>query len=426
MLDIKWIKDNPQKFHKLLVKRGMKAELADEIIALDREHRRLTSLIQELQHARKLKSKELAAFADKKSQAFNDLKRDGEYINEKLKELVKEAATKDVLKEKLEIMPNLPADDVPEGMDEESNMFVRNGGGDLRDIQNPLAHEELGYNLSMMDFTQTAKMSGNRFVTLSGDLAKMERALINFMLDVHTKQHDFLEVSPPSLVRPSAMYNAGQLPKFADESFLTTSDHRLIPTGEVPLINMVADTIIEREKLPLRYTAFTPCYRSEAGSAGRDTRGMIRMHQFSKIELVSITTPEEAEDEHEFMLGAAEYILKALELPYRVMLLCAGDMGFAAKKTYDLEVWMPSQKKYREISSCSNCGDFQARRMKARYKEFGADNTTYVHILNASGLAIGRTLIAIMENYQNSNGSIEVPKILRDYMGGMNVIDRVG
>jgi seryl-tRNA synthetase len=245
------------------------------------------------------------------------------------------------------------------------------------------------------------------------------------MIELHTREFDFEEVSPPYLVRPSAMYNVGQLPKFADDSFLTTSDYRLIPTGEVPLTNMVADTILTRDKLPIRYVAYTPCFRSEAGSAGRDTRGMIRMHQFSKVELVIITTPDESEQEHEYLTNAAEEVLKRLELPYRVMVLCSGDMGFSAKKTYDLEVWMPGQGQYREISSCSNCGDFQARRMKARYKEFGSTENIFVHTLNGSGLAIGRTIIAIMENYQNSDGSITIPDALVSYMGGIDKIEAV-
>jgi seryl-tRNA synthetase len=275
----------------------------------------------------------------------------------------------------------------------------------------------------MMDFEQTAKISGSRFVTLKGALARLERAIISFMLDTHTEEFQFEEMSPPALVRPEAMYNTGQLPKLAEDSYVTEDGKfRLIPTGEVPLTNMVADSILKREELPIRYVAYTECFRSEAGSAGKDTRGMIRNHQFGKVELVTITVPEESEFEHERMLNAAEEILKRLELPYRVMLLCSGDMGFSAQKTFDLEVWLPGQKKYREISSISNCGDFQARRMKARYKEFGATNTTFVHTLNGSGLAVGRTIVAILENYQNADGSITIPEALRPYMGGDSTI----
>jgi seryl-tRNA synthetase len=289
-------------------------------------------------------------------------------------------------------------------------------------IDNAKEHYELGEALGMMDFQMTAKMSGSRFVTLKGDLAKLERALVSFMLDIHTSEFGFYEMSPPALVRPSAMYNTGQLPKLADDSFVTTNDYRLIPTGEVPLTNMVADSIIPREELPIRYVAYTPCFRSEAGSAGRDTHGMLRVHQFGKVELVTISVPEESEAEHEHMLSASETILQKLEIPYRVMLLCSGDIGFASKKTYDIEAWLPGQNKYREISSVSNCGDFQARRMKARYKEFGAKDTTLLHTLNGSGLAVGRTLIAIMENYQNPDGSITVPEALISYMGGKKII----
>jgi seryl-tRNA synthetase len=245
------------------------------------------------------------------------------------------------------------------------------------------------------------------------------------MLDTHTNEYGFLEVSPPLLVRSDAMYGTGQLPKLAEDSFLTTNDYRLIPTSEVSLTNLVSDMIIAREKLPMRFTAYTPCFRSEAGSAGKDTRGMIRLHQFNKVELVSITTPDESEQEHEYITNAAETILQKLDIPYRVMLLCSGDMGFSAKKTYDIEVWLPGQNKFREISSCSNCGDFQARRMKARYKEFNQNNTNFVHTLNGSALAVGRTLVAILENYQNEDGSISVPSCLVEYMGGIEKIDAV-
>jgi seryl-tRNA synthetase len=302
------------------------------------------------------------------------------------------------------------------------NKLVRTHGEQTK-IPSAKQHFEIGEHLGMMDFVQTAKISGSRFVTLKADLARLERALINFMIDIHTKEFEFQELSPPYLVRPQAMYNVGQLPKFQYDSFETTTDYRLIPTGEVPLTNMVADSILAREILPTRYVAYTPCFRSEAGSAGRDVRGMIRMHQFSKVELVTITTPDESENEHEFMLNAAEEVLRRLDLSYRVMLLCSGDTGFQSKKTYDLEVWLPGQHQYREISSCSNCGDFQARRMKARYKEFGRTDTTFVHTLNGSALAIGRTIIAILENYQNSDGSITIPDALISYMGGIDRIE---
>ena len=418
MLDIKWIRENAEEFDRLLARRGSKP-MSEEIINLDSERRQITTLMQQLQHSRKEKAKLMGMLKDKAGSEFESAKRDAEHINEKLSELMKKASMTEYLDDILDHLPNLPAEEVPVGEDENGNVLIRTHG---EVVENPAAKEHyiLGEELGMMDFEQTAKISGSRFVTLTGDLARMERALISFMLDIHTKQFEFIEVSPPYLVRPLAMYNVGQLPKFADESFVTTTDYRLIPTAEVSLTNMVADTIIAREKLPLRMTAYSPCFRSEAG-----TKGMFRMHQFGKVEIVSVTTPEESNAEHEYMLSAAEEVLKKLELPYRVMLLCTGDMGAHSKKTYDIEVWLPGQNRYREISSCSNCGDFQARRMKARYKEFGASETTFVHTLNASGLAVGRTMIAILENYQNADGSITVPQALQSYMGGIDRIEKI-
>ncbi|MES2214731.1 MAG: serine--tRNA ligase [Pseudomonadota bacterium] len=421
MLDIKWIRDNPEALDNALNRRGAKPQAA-HVIEVDSQNRQIMTLIQQLQHARKDKSKAMSQIKNKASSEFLDARKDAEHINEKLEELMTKASSMPSLDSILERLPNIPAPDVPEGFSEEDAKLIRTVGKP-REILHAKNHEDLGESLGVIDFAQTSKISGSRFVTLKGDLARMERALVNFMLDIQTKEFDFLELSPPCLVRPVAMYNVGQLPKFEEDSFVTTTDYRLIPTGEVPLVNMVADSIIAREKLPMRFTAHTPCFRSEAGSAGRDTRGMMRMHQFSKVELVSITTPDESEEEHEYILNAAETVLKKLDLPYRVIMLAAGDMSFTAHKTYDIEVWMPGQNKYREISSCSNCGDFQARRMKARYKEFGAQETTFVHTLNGSGLPIGRTLIAIMENYQNPDGSISVPQALQSYMGGMDRIE---
>ncbi|MDX1917323.1 MAG: serine--tRNA ligase, partial [Rickettsiaceae bacterium] len=318
-------------------------------------------------------------------------------------------------------VPNVLSSSVPAGIDENANLEVARFGAP-RNIKNPKEHFELGENLDMMDFTVAAKISGSRFAILRQDLARLERALANFMIDTHVKEFGFTEMSVPFLVKNESMYFAGQLPKFSEESFITSGNYRLIPTSEVSLVNLVQDSIIPREKLPLRYTAYTPCFRSEAGAAGRDTRGMIRLHQFSKVELVSITAEDESDDEHELITSAAENILKKLDLPYRKMLLCAGDTGFCASKTYDLEVWLPGQQKYREISSCSNCRDFQARRLKARYKDFGQSQTKLVHTLNGSGLAVGRTIVAILENYQNEDGSISIPDVLIAYMGGLKRI----
>lgn len=423
MLDLKWIRENKEEFDNLLVKRGVRVS-SNELIRLDEEKRQLTTMIQQFQQAKNVKSKKLGALKGRAGREFDEIKRDVEHINEKLEELSKQFSDHDKLQSMMDSIPNLPASDVPYGTDESMNKLVRKFKEPV-EIENAKEHDELGKNLGMMDFEQTAKISGSRFVTLKGTLSKLERALINFMIDLHTGEFGFEEISAPSLVRPEAMYNVGQLPKFADDSYATTDEkYRLIPTGEVPLTNMVADTILQREELPIKYVGYTPCYRSEAGSAGKDTKGMIRNHQFGKVELVTITTAEESENEHQNMLNAAEEVLKQLDIPYRVMLLCSGDMGFTASKTYDIEVWLPGQKKYREISSLSNCRDFQARRMKARYKEFGAKDTSFVHTLNGSGLAVGRTIVAILENYQNQDGSITIPEVLQPYMGGLEKIEK--
>jgi seryl-tRNA synthetase len=429
MLDIKWIRANHQEFDHLLAKRGIEP-MYERIHKLDENRRRLINVIQQLQNARNVKSKNLGSLARSinidtaKLEEFEVIKRDVEDINKKISELELALEDDKELIEIIENLPNLPDTDVPYGADETMNKLLRIVG---EPIVNHKAkqHFELGANLGMMDFVQTAKISGSRFVTLSNNLAKLERALINFMLDLHTNEFGFLELSPPALVKDEAMYNVGQLPKFEHDSFATTNHYRLIPTAEVSLVNMVADKIIAREELPIRYVAYTPCFRSEAGSHGRDTRGMIRLHQFGKVELVSITTPDESKLEHEYIVNCAEEILKKLELPYRVMLLCSGDMGFSAKKTYDIEVWLPGQNQYREISSCSNCGDFQARRMKTRYKDFGSHDTIFVHTLNGSALPIGRTMVAILENYQNLDGSINIPDVLVPYMNGLTKIEKL-
>ena len=422
MLDIKWIRDNKEEFKNLLMKRGVDFNI-EELLELDEQKRQVITLMQQLQQAKNNKTKKLAMIKGRSTREFDEICRDVEHINEKLEELNLQLNGNDRLQEILDNIPNLPAPEVPYGADESKNKLIRNYKTPS-DIPHAREHFDLGASLDMMDFEQTAKISGSRFVTLKGGLARLERALINFMLDIHTRHFEFIEMSVPALVRPESLYNVGQLPKFAEDSYLTSDEkYRLIPTGEVPLTNMVADMILQREQLPIRYVGYTPCFRSEAGSAGKDTRGMIRNHQFGKVELVSITTPEESEKEHQYILEAAEEILKLLELPYRVMLLCSGDMGFTAKKTYDIEVWLPGQKKYREISSVSNFGDFQARRMGTRYRELKDKNIAFVHTLNGSGLAIGRTIVAILENYQNPDRSIIIPKVLHQYMGGQTKLE---
>ncbi len=327
--------------------------------------------------------------------------------------------------ELLATVPNPLAPDVPAGADESDNVLLRSWGEPRRFDFAPKEHDVLGAPLGM-DFERAAQLSGARFVVLSGALARLERALATFMLDVQTGEHGYTEVAPPLLVRDHVLFGTGQLPKFAEDQFRTTTGYWLIATAEVPLTNLAAGAILDEAQLPLRYTAWTPCFRSEAGAAGKDTRGMIRQHQFAKVELVSIVRPEDSEAEHERMTACAEEILRRLELPYRVMLLCGADTGFAARKTYDLEVWMPGQGRYREISSCSNCGDFQARRMRARYRAKGERETRFVHTLNGSGLAVGRTLIALLENYQQADGSVLLPRAIRPYMGGLERLSADG
>jgi len=333
-----------------------------------------------------------------------------------------ELAATTALDKMLAEIPNLPADEVPDGRDAGANVLLRSWGTPLKFGHPPRQHFDLGEALGLMDFSAAAALSGARFVVLKGALARLERTLAAFMLDLHTREFGYTEVAPPLLVRDQALFGTGQLPKFGEDLFVTTQGLWLIPTAEVPLTNLVADSILDAERLPLRMTAHTPCFRSEAGAAGKDTRGMIRQHQFSKVELVSIVRPEQSVAEHERLTACAEEVLKRLDLPYRVMALSTGDMGFSATKTYDIEVWLPGQDTYREISSCSNCGEFQARRMKARFRTAGEKGTRFVHTLNGSGLAVGRTLVAVMENYQQADGSIRVPEALRPLMGGLEVI----
>lgn len=424
MTDIKTIRDFPDKFDAMLVSRKYEPKSA-EIISLDKQLRELQTEQQELSSKRNELARQIGQ-AKSRGENADNLFSQGESIKQRIQELDNILdKIQSELDSLLAVQPNFLSDDVPLGKDENDNKELRKVGSPREFDFTPLEHYELGEKLGLMDFGQTAKISGARFVTLKGQLARMERALASFMLDIHTKEFSYIEMSTPALVREQAAYGTGQFPKLADDLFKTTDDYFLIPTSEISLTNQVADTILPEEKLPIRMTAHSVCFRSEAGSAGRDTKGMLRQHQFYKVELVSITTEDESDSEHERMTSAAEEILKRLKLPYRVMLLCSGDIGFAARKTYDLEVWLPGQNCYREISSCSNCGDFQAKRMKARYKSLRDRKNYFVHTLNGSGLAVGRTIIAIMENYQNIDGTISIPEELQPYMDGKKIIEGV-
>ncbi len=430
MFDIKWIRDNPEAFDAGLAKRGLKP-LAAELIALDETRRTHITSLQEAQARRNAASKEIGQAKSKKDEAGAQ-----KLLEEvaRLKELIRlgeeeERQLDGKLRDALSVIPNLPLDDVPLGKDEKDNKEVRKVGAPRKFGFEAKQHFELGEALGLMDFEAAAKISGARFVVLKGALARLERALGAFMLDLHTAPAKgslggYTEHVVPLLVKDHTAYGTGNLPKFAEDLFQTTNGFWLIPTAEVALTNLVRDGIVDEAKLPMRMTAWTPCFRSEAGAAGKDTRGMIRQHQFTKVELVSITTPEESLAEHERMIACAEEVLKRLGLPFRTILLCTGDMGFASQKTYDIEVWLPGEDTYREISSCSVCGDFQARRMGARYRPKGAKDVRYVHTLNGSGLAVGRTLIAVMENYQEEDGSITIPEALIPYMGGLKKIEK--
>ncbi|KCZ82845.1 serine--tRNA ligase [Hyphomonas jannaschiana] len=425
MFDLRAIRENPEAFRKAWNRR--KPGLGDAVDDIHRHDAALRTALTDKQEAEKLRNETSKLIG--KAKASGD---EAEF--ERLRKVVADAketieacaeqeeAARAELNELLYGLPNLPLDDVPEGQDEEANV-EQHRWGEPKQINGPKDHADLGEALGMMDFETAAKMSGARFVLLSGKLARLERAIAAFMLDLQTEEHGYTECSPPLLVKDQALVGTGQLPKFAEDLFKTTADHWLIPTAEVSLTNIVRETIIEPGYLPRRFTAHTPCFRSEAGSAGRDTKGMIRLHQFNKVELVSVVAnEEEGLKELERMTECAEAVLKRLDLPFRRMLLCTGDMGAGARKTYDLEVWLPSQKTYREISSCSYCGDFQARRMDARYRPEAGAKPEFVHTLNGSGLAVGRTLVAVIENYQNEDGSITVPEALRSYMGGLEVI----
>jgi seryl-tRNA synthetase len=445
MHDIKWIRENPGAFDAGLKRRGL-APLSASLLSIDEKRRAAILKSEQAQARRNAASKEIGDAKKTKDDArAAKLMAEVAELKTTMPQLEAEAkAADEELARELAAIPNLPLDEVPDGVDEHGNV-QHHVFGDKRNYGfAPKPHDDLGGALGFMDFEAAAKLSGARFVVLKKSLARLERAIGQFMLDLHANEHGYTEVNPPLLVRDDVMFGTGQLPKFEDDQFwavkgellsvaeesaigkLRSERLGLIPTAEVPLTNLVRESILDEKQLPMRLTALTPCFRAEAGAAGRDTRGMIRQHQFTKVELVSITTPEESKDEHERMLACAEEVLRQLDLHYRVMTLCAGDMGFSAQKTYDIEVWMPGQGEggaYREISSCSVCGDFQARRMDARYR--GSDGKPrFVHTLNGSGTAVGRALIAVMETYQQQDGSIAVPDVLQPYMGGVKVIDK--
>ncbi|WP_099867786.1 serine--tRNA ligase [Pararhizobium haloflavum] len=424
MLDIKWIRDHADALDAALAMRGAEPAAA-RLIELDETRRQTVQKLQDMQSRRNAASKEIgAAMGAKDAERADALKQEvgGLKAAMQTEEATLEKAESD-LGEALSGLPNLPAEDVPQGKDEADNVVVRTVGDKPIWNHPPLQHFEIGEALNLMDFEGASRISGSRFTVLKGQLARLERALGQFMLDLHTSENGYLEVSPPLLVRDGALFGTGQLPKFEEDLFKTTDGRYLIPTAEVPLTNLVREQIVEEKSLPMRFAALTPCFRSEAGSAGRDTRGMLRQHQFLKCELVSITDAESSQAEHERMTAAAEEVLKRLGLHYRVVMLCSGDMGFSARKTYDIEVWLPGQETYREISSCSVCGDFQGRRMNARYRPDGEKGTRFVHTLNGSGVAVGRALIAVLENYLNADGSVTVPAVLVPYMGGQTTIN---
>jgi seryl-tRNA synthetase len=423
MHDIRAIRENPDAFDEALRRRGL-APLAAELIALDDARKSAISAAQGNQERRNALAKEIGGAKKAKDEAR------AQALMAEVARLKDEAPALDAaqtqaaktLDDRLAAIPNRPNPDVPEGADEHGNVEYRRFEAHRPQLATGKQHFEIGEASGLMDFEAASRMSGARFVVLKGQLARLERALGQFMLDLHTGEHGYTEVAPPLMVRDEAMFGTAQLPKFRDDQF-QAGEHWLIPTAEVPLTNLVRESILREEELPLRFTALTPCFRAEAGSAGRDTRGMLRQHQFNKVELVSITTAEQSAHEHERMLGSAEAVLKKLDLPYRIMTLCTGDMGFASQKTYDIEVWMPGQETFREISSCSVCGDFQARRMNARVRAKDGKAVNFVHTLNGSGVAVGRALIAVMENYQNPDGSVTVPSVLKAYMGGIDRIE---
>lgn len=421
MFDIKWIRENPDAFDAGMARRKLGPQAAD-LIALDAKRRDAQTKAQELQTERNALSKQIGVLKSKGEDASEVIAQvsESKAAQAIAEQDVSEAAT--TLMDAMAGLPNIPLDEVPDGDGEDDNVEVRRVGEPGTFDFKVKDHVEIGENLGMMDFQRAAKIAGSRFVLLSGGLARLERALGAFMLDHNVTEFGYVETNPPALVNDTTMYGTGQLPKFGDDLFKTTDGYWLIPTAEVPLTNIVAEEIVDEKYLPRRYTAMTWCFRSEAGAAGKDTRGMIRQHQFTKVEMVSVTKPDDSMDELERMTECAEDILIQLGLPFRTIVLCTGDMGAGARKTYDIEVWLPAQDTYREISSCSVCGEYQARRMNARYKVAGEKGTQFVHTLNGSGLAVGRTLIAVLENYQQADGSVVIPEVLRPYMGGTSVI----
>ncbi|MGB0572167.1 MAG: serine--tRNA ligase [Alphaproteobacteria bacterium] len=424
MLDIRWIREHPDAFDRSLVRRG-DDPLSAQLLDLDAQRRDAQTLLQEMQERRNATSKQIgAAMQDGRTDEVEQLKAEVGAIKGQMDVVeTEEKKASDALNDLLSGIPNILDDDVPDSTDEDDNREVRVVGDIPAFDFEAKEHFDIGEALGLMDFETAAELSGSRFVILKGALARMERALADFMLDIHTDEYAYTEISPPLLVRDDVLFGTGQLPKFADDLFRTEDGRWLIPTAEVPLTNMVAGKILEAAELPVRVTAHTSCFRAEAGAAGRDTRGMLRQHQFYKVELVSVVAPDESEAELDRMTNCAEEILKRLGLPYRLVVLCSGDTGFGAAKTHDIEVWMPGQATYREISSCSNTRSFQARRMNARYRPAGdGQGPEHVHTLNGSGVAVGRALIAILENYQNEDGSVTVPEALRPYMAGLEMI----
>lgn len=417
MHDIRAIRDNPQDFDAAMARRDL-APQSIAILDLDERRRAVQTDLQLVQQERNEKSKEIGKIKGQGGNA-DAMMAEVASLKTKIAEMEEQdRALGEELKTILAGLPNILGDDVPDGADESDNVEIRKWG--TPKTEKVPEHFEIGETLGMMDFETAAKLSGSRFVLMHSALARMERALAQFFLDTHTHEHGYTEVSPPLMVRSETMFGTGQLPKFQDDQFQTTRGDWLIPTSEVPLTNIVANEIVSEDYLPRRYTAFTPCFRQEAGAAGKDTRGMIRQHQFYKVEMVSVTHPDKSEEEHERMTDCAENILKKLELSFRTVTLCSGDTGFGARKTYDIEVWLPGQQTYREISSCSNCWDFQARRMNARFRPDGEKNTQFLHTLNGSGVAVGRALIAVLENYYDpTDGGVFVPEALKPYMGGL-------